>query len=208
MGLAEILAAKKAKAEQISSPAPTEAPKVETTEVETIKEEALAPAGKPLTFAEKMALKKQQSTTTPATAASVVSAASSGNMPEDKVESHSTPPALSPEIAENHPPKEEADPITAQAYADIAARIQALNDLSDIPLKNAMSELKKALMANPNAVSLMLDTDYGQMVIALRRLTKQDQVEAETEKKKGTSNKKKKIDFSNPEEVQAVFDEL
>lgn len=59
----------------------------------------------------------------------------------------------------------------ADAYIDIKLRIDDLVTLSGEDLVGAMTELKKALMKNPSAVSLMLDPDIGQMVIALRRIT-------------------------------------
>lgn len=230
--LQEIMAKKKAEA-AAPMPAPAQPPATKAPEIlAVLEEEAKKPEAplattKPLSFAEKMALKRASEANTsqaPALAGNVgsltVVSSITQEEPSPKVEAPITSPAPSAEMRENQAadipasndtttPKQDADPATAQAYADIATRIQALNELSDVPLENAMKELKKALMANPNAVSLMLDSDYGQMVIALRRLTKQDQVEAETEKKKGGNGRKKKtIDFTNPDEVQAVFDEL
>ncbi len=97
-----------------------------------------------------------------------------------------------------------------QAYADISSRIEQLEAMEDEALAGKMSELKKALMANPNAVALMLDTDIGKMVIALRRLTKEAQVEAVKEKaaKKTGSSKKQKAFVIDADTLGAVFDEL
>lgn len=231
--LQEIMAKKKAEAAAATTapqaptpaptPAPTKAPEMlavleEANKEEEKKLETPLATTKPLSFAEKMALKRAQdaaaqNTSSPATATSTTATESPKaeapiTSPAPSAEMRESPAANIPVSNDTTTPKQDADPETAQAYADIAARIKALNDLSDTPLENAMKELKKALMANPNAVSLMLDTDYGQMVIALRRLTKQDQIEAEADKKKGGNGRKKKVDFTNPDEVQAVFDEL
>lgn len=61
--------------------------------------------------------------------------------------------------------------ITQQACSDIQQRIAELAALGDEDLKGAMDELKRALMDNPAACSLMLPEDIGQMVVALRRIT-------------------------------------
>lgn len=174
---------------------------------EKMKEENNTPAGKPLTFAEKMALKKAQ-TAAPAVVAQTIT--EPVTVTSDSSATQSEPP-VSSAAAETEALRTAvvaADTETAQAYADIHARIEALADLSDTPLEGAMSALKKALMANPNAVSLMLDSDYAQMVVALRRLTKEDQLEAAKEKTTGKKRAKKTVDFTNADEVQAVFDEL
>lgn len=228
MSLADILAKKKAAAEGSNptptvTPAPTKAPDLPKSfeKVEDkMKEEGNTPVGKPMTFAEKMALKKAQ-TAAPAVAAQTVTepvtvtSGSSVTQSDPKVLAPNTEPAQSAEQKVSQPVSTlakgdtgTADTETAQAYADIHARIEALADLSDTPLEGAMSALKKALMANPNAVSLMLDSDYAQMVVALRRLTKEDQLEAAKEKTTGRKRTKKTVDFTNADEVQAVFDEL
>lgn len=245
MGLAEILAAKKAKEQQAITPAqaveqqvaaqeitPAEADKfldkinIHGTETgrtsSAAPQEAAKPAtGKPLTFAEKMALKKQQNgvpavaaqtTSDPVIAASTTSATQS----DPKVVAPTTQPAPSAEVrestaaiipAQNATGNSGADTATAQAYADIAERIKSLSDLSDTPLEHAMRDLKKALLANPNAVSLMMDSDYGQMVIALRRLVQEDTVEAAKEKSTGRK-KKVTIDMTDQAAVEKFFDEL
>lgn len=57
--------------------------------------------------------------------------------------------------------------------ADIVPRIRQLNSLSDMQVEGEMALLKSALLANPQAVSLMLPEDVGLLVEALRRITKE-----------------------------------
>lgn len=71
----------------------------------------------------------------------------------------------------------------AQEVADIQNRITQLEALSEDDLKPAMKDLKKALMDNPDACSLMLPEDIGKMVEALRRMTGQALVEEKTKTK-------------------------
>lgn len=63
--------------------------------------------------------------------------------------------------------------------ADIIPRIRQLNSLSDAQLEVEMKLLKAALMANPEAVALMLPEDIGEMVVALRKITREAVVAAE-----------------------------
>lgn len=76
------------------------------------------------------------------------------------------------------------DPALAQAASNIQQRIKELNDLAEEDLKDAMDDLKRALMDNPAACSLMLPEDVGQMVSALRRITGQALVSAPKTKAK------------------------
>jgi hypothetical protein len=105
-------------------------------------------------------------------------------------------------------PENSVDPQIVQAYADIRERIDRLNELADMNLENAMKELKKALMANPAAVSLMEDSDIGQLVIALRKITGEAIAEAAKDNKPGRKPKNKQIDLTDPAVVAAVIDEL
>ena len=106
----------------------------------------------------------------------------------------------------------EVSPEARQAYADIKAKLEVLNSMSGTDLESSMKELKKALMANPAAVSLMEDSDIGQMVIALRKITGETIAEAAKEKKNGNSNgngrKTKQVDLSDAAAVAQIFDEL
>lgn len=95
----------------------------------------------------------------------------------------------------------------AQSYVDIKLRIDELVELSEEPLVQAMSELKKALMKNPAAVSLMLDSDIGQMVIALRKMTHVATVEASKPAKEKKAPKASKVALT-AEALEAAFDEM
>ena len=140
---------------------------------------------KPLTFAEKMALRKAQ-----------VQAA------------QKQPPKEKPPLVID-PSELPSDPADAQAFVDIKTRIHNLEDLMDDDLKNAMAELKQALKKNPNASELLLDSDVGKMVTSLRRMAHVAVVAAKEPKKPGrkTTPKAKDIQLT-AEEVKAAFDEL
>lgn len=95
---------------------------------------------------------------------------------------------------------------TAQAFVDIKLRIDELVELSEEPLVQSMTELKKALMKNPSAVSLMLDSDIGQMVIALRKMTHTAVAEASKPKDR-KSPKASKVSLT-AEALEAAFDDM
>lgn len=211
MGLKEILAAKKAAAAaeeakhaQINKeigeialafePAKAPEPKKEeaVSALRDFAEEAkadpkLAEPEKVLTFAEKMALKRQE-----------IQAAQA-----------STPPPA-PTKVQIDPDLIPENPEDAQAYVDIKQRIHELENRFEDDLKNAMSELKIALKKNPNATELMLDADVGKMVIALRRMTHVAQVEAQATKTPGRAKKEPKAkDVAlTKEQIEAAFDEM
>lgn len=207
--LQEILAAKKAGQKPSAE--------VMETKTEPVKEEVkveapVAEVPKPLTFQEKMALKKQEekNATTSSSASPVIAKPVSIAEPKqespsivvseaDKVEANKAalPTTEQPEVSDQD----------KQAYVDIKSRIDTLNSLSGEPLESAMSELKKALMKNPQACSLLEDTDIGQLVIALRKITGEAIAEAAKDGRK-TKVKAKQVDLSNPEEVAAVLAEL
>ena len=150
-------------------------------------EETAKPAEpqKPLTFAEKMALRKAQ-----------VQAA------------QKQPPKEKPALVID-PSELPSDPADAQAFVDIKTRIHNLEDLMDDDLKNAMTELKQALKKNPNASELLLDSDVGKMVTSLRRMAHVAVVAAKEPKKPGrkTTPKAKDVQLT-AEQVNAAFDEL
>lgn len=100
----------------------------------------------------------------------------------------------------------DANPETKQAYSDLKVRLDSLVSLSDLDLKTAMTELKKALMQNTNAVALMLPSDIGQMVIALRKMTGVELAKAE-EKKTGKKVKVKEVMLS-ADALEQAFKEL
>lgn len=212
MGLKEILAAKKAAAaaqapveaetEVVTLKVPTEVAKVVEAAppekvVSVLQEAALeeqtkidpkiAKPEKVLTFAEKMALKRKE-----------IQAAQATTPP---------PAPTKVEIDPDLIPENEED---AQAYVDIKQRIHNLESMFEDDLKNAMSDLKAALKKNPNATELMLDSDVGKMVIALRRMTHVAVVEAEKEKKPGRAKKEPKAKevALTKEQIEAAFNEI
>jgi hypothetical protein len=207
--MAEILAAKRNKTATTSAPAqetPVQEVKEEVKEEQKKEEVASAPSPKSLSFAEKMLLKKQQET------------AQAQNTPvAQAVKQLEEKPAPIPAkedtgITTTEQPSTEidpvaVDPVVAQAYSDIKEKIERLSLASDTDLKSAMKDLKAALMKNPAAVSLMEDTDIGQMVIALRKITGEALAEAAKEKKPGRKAKEN-VDLSDPDKVAAIFDEL
>lgn len=241
--LQEIIAAKKAEAAKqaavVTAPTIDVTGKPEQLEPENMvektvaepvkKEEPAVAAPKALTFAEKMALKRQQEasqntqpapavvssaeTPAPIPVSAATTIATVQQKPDSKDESLRTGvmdarldknPMPLPEKPQ---PEDTVDPATAQAYADIKERIDRLNTLADTDLQNAMKELKKALMANPAAVALMEDSDIGQMVIALRKITGEAIQEASKEKKPGRK-KSATVDLANPDVVASIFEEL
>lgn len=92
-----------------------------------------------------------------------------------------------------------------QAYADVLPRIDALAALSGEALDKEMGILKRALIENPDACSLMLPKDIGKMVEALRRITGQALSDAVAKPKGG---KKQKQLALTAEDMEKAFDEL
>lgn len=95
----------------------------------------------------------------------------------------------------------------SQAAADIIPRIRELETLAGEALETEMQQLKGALLCNPDAVALMLPSDIGLMVIALRKVTGQSISDATKEKKEGGTGKKKSKILTAAEMADA-FDEL
>lgn len=91
-------------------------------------------------------------------------------------------------------------------YQEIKPKIDLLSSCPDADLGNAMSVLKAALMSNPAATELMLDTDIGELVKALRRRTGEAITAAPLKEKK--PKKQKQIDLSDPTVMASVLDEL
>lgn len=99
--------------------------------------------------------------------------------------------------------------ISAQSIKDM---IDALSHTEDgEPLKNAMSDLKKALLENPTACALLLPADIGDMVKFLMKVTGKDlelQQSASGKKAAGKKDKERKFDFTNPDTLKALEDDL
>lgn len=252
--LQEILAAKKAAAAKaatdvVAKPAAPE-PAPVTAVAEPVKQEPAVLPGKPLSFAEKMALRKADTTApvvvaqTPqkleagATSAPAITISTTQPTPasgDGFVDAMQSLPAkvagpldhLAARIAQTHTAmpatvglsreeriKQIADGIpsdtdsaVADAYIDIKLRIDDLVAMSGEDLVSAMTELKKALMKNPSAVSLMLDPDIGQMVIALRRITNVAAAEATAGKSKTGPKATKSVQLS-AEAMELAFNEM
>lgn len=245
--LAEKIAAKRALAEQTPSIAETvfdtvkEEPKEEET---TMKVEPVL-LGKPLTFMEQMALKKELAaaknlvsigTPVNASAQTVKSLETQQQKPLHVVSSLSPQTIITKEeqatnviapalhavkplvasVLSTEPSselKEEPDltdvpMVDQQAYRDIKAKLDLLEDMSEVNLKDAMTDLKKALLKNPQACYLILPQEVGQMVIALRRMKNEDVVTAEKVKKEPGAKRGKASKALTAEEIATAFDEL
>lgn len=206
-------------------------PSAVVEEMETlVKKEPVIQVGKSLSFAEKMHLKRQlalqgasssqevESVPTPTAPSSTepVPAPTATTLPakvQSKVQA-SILSVLQDAIEEDDLEREEylkAPEEVKQGYRDIKGRVLSLGGTGDDDLAGAMTELKKALLSNPNACLLMLDEDIGKMTIALRRLTQEALVEgkaAKAKKEPGTRTKKTTQVALTAEQMQKVFDEL
>ncbi len=227
MSLAEILAKKKALAAgnnssssvteekklEVNSPSPlpTTIPSTTVATPKTV-EQAPAPApteqSKPLTFAEKLALKRKQD----AEALAQKKAESTSNAaPVEELAVLSPAPVQESIAKAERAPVEiqivSDDPEIQQKYADIKNKILDLEDKMGDDLKSAMTALKKSLHDNAEACAHMLDEDIGQMVVALRRMTMQDVIES----KEGSGKKKPKATTMRDltaEQLMAGIEEL
>jgi hypothetical protein len=211
---AEALAAK----EMATTPEQKLAGFMKEAEVQEKEAEAMAasvPEGKPLSFAEKMALKKAQTTASTSTENTVTA----GTVKNSEKNSSPIADAKIPEAVvigivanvaeeEDHTAEvEAASPEDQQAYYDIKAKINLLSDMSEANLPGAMKELKTALLKNPQACYLILPQDIGQMVIALRAMKNEAVVEAASGKEKGPK-KAKASKALTADEIAQAFDEL
>lgn len=166
---------------------------------------ATAPV-KPMTFAEKMALKK-------AAVEGKKNEEQNGQLSIQAPKEEQKPAEaikLTKEQEENLAEIEDAE--MAQAYSDIALKINFLSTTeSGEPLGNAMANLKKALHKNPSASMMLLDTDIGQMTIALRRYTHVEmavQTEDKEAKKAGKKAGKAVNVVLTPEMLALQFSDL
>lgn len=215
MGLKELLAAKKAAAAAAEAPAQP-APVPAKTEVVTppapVKAEpAPEPAPqKPMSFAEKMALKKKQAETAVSAPVPAPASALAALDIEDTIVQEAPTVTLSPDQLSVI--QEEEDSELAQAYSDLALTINKLKYTDDgDDLTNAMTELKKALKKNPSASMLLLDTDIGQMTLALRRYTGlaiSDAKESKEKAKPGRKPAKASNVPLTPEQIAAALDDM
>ena len=91
-----------------------------------------------------------------------------------------------------------------QVCSDITLKIRSLEALSGDELKSEMSALKKAIMENPQACSLLLPEDIGVMVSSLRRIVGTAIVAASTKKTKEKKPSTKKMTAA---ELAAALDD-
>lgn len=99
--------------------------------------------------------------------------------------------------------------LSAQKIKDMIDRLSHTEDGE--PLKNAMTDLKKALLENPNASALLLSEDIGEMVKYLYKVTGkdlEDQMSATAKKAAGKTTKTKPIDFTDPDVLKKLEDNL
>ena len=175
--------------------------------VSTVLEEAVkpepapAPEQKPMTFAERIAAKKKL-----AEASAPAPAASAASTPtQAKISMVPAMPAVVSLTADQlEVIQNEENSELAQAYSDVALMVNKLQyALDGEPLAGAMSDLKKALKQNASACMLLLDSDIGQMTLALRRHTGVELAEVTKEKKSsgGTKAKKASTVVLTPEEI-------
>lgn len=88
---------------------------------------------------------------------------------------------------------------------EIRSKIKTLTDIPAANLKDAMSELKKALRLNPAACNLLLPEEIGAMVQHLYKVTNTQVVVA---KGKDAVKAAKKVDLSDPNVINKAMDEL
>jgi hypothetical protein len=91
---------------------------------------------------------------------------------------------------------------------EIRAMINQLSMTEDgEPLKTAMQRLKKGIKDNPEACSLLLPEEIGEMVKNLYRMTDRD-LEIATDKLNKRKPAKPKIDLSDAKTQQEILDDL
>lgn len=205
MGLAEILAAKKAAALAANSVATEQKPEEQkpvlngTPPATPIVEAA---PSKPLSFAEKMALKKKSelAESKPATA----------EQPKASVPLQTIAQAAASITSDDTESEGDDSNIIRNQYAEIAAKIDELVGMSPSnELTSGMASLKRSLMANPAACELMLDEDIGKMVTILRRIVGEE-ITAVKEGKAKPGRKPKAIELKDmsADDIMAALDDL
>lgn len=100
-------------------------------------------------------------------------------------------------------------PSSSLTVEEIKAMIAQLSVTEDgEPLSKAMADLKRALLANPTACTLLLPEDIGAMVKEIYRLTgKQLEAAVAAIGKKG-KGKEAKVDLSDAKVQQTIMDDL
>lgn len=95
-----------------------------------------------------------------------------------------------------------------QAASEIQQKIALLTDFSGDSLKLEMQSLKKALLQNPAACSLLLEEDIGLAVASLRRMVGIAVASASAKKTKAPSDKKPTVKKLTAAELAAALAEV
>lgn len=106
------------------------------------------------------------------------------------------------------PPVQIEKVLTEEEIKHMIAQLSVTEDGE--PLKNAMRDLKRGLLANPAASASLLPEDIGEMVKHLYRMTGKDVEDAiaKASKNKKGGSKQPKFDFSDPKIQQEILDDL
>lgn len=92
-----------------------------------------------------------------------------------------------------------------QIFSEIQIKIANLCNFDGESLKGEMASLKKALLENPAACSLLHDEDIGMAVAALRRMVGVAVAEAAKPKEKKAKEKQKQL---TPQELAAAMNSI
>lgn len=93
-----------------------------------------------------------------------------------------------------------------QTSSEISQKIKSLCDFDGESLKYEMQDLKKSLLENPAACSLLMDEDIGLAVAALRRMTGTAIAIASQPKEKKPKEKKSSTKLTPAELAAALAD--
>jgi len=102
---------------------------------------------------------------------------------------------------------ENQDRHNEQIASELKARIASLCDFEGDSLKGEMGALKKTLLENPAACSLLLDEDIGAAVAALRRMVGVAIATATASKKEAKPKAPKKLSAKELAELMATVDD-
>lgn len=99
-----------------------------------------------------------------------------------------------------------------QRTVELQARIKMLSEFEGESLQNAMSDLKRAIMENPDASLLLLPEDIGEIVSKLRQITGKALQSAAAKKEKAATKKdkapEKALKTMTQEELEAGWGDL
>lgn len=99
-----------------------------------------------------------------------------------------------------------------QRTVELQTRIKMLSEFDGEALSSAMSDLKRAIMENPDASLLLLPEDIGEIVSKLRQITGKALQTAAAKKEKTAAKKEKApekaLKTMTQEELEAGWDDL